>query len=65
LRAVPPSDIKLLAVVKAELSSGARRSARVAESLALLRQFFAPVESLALDDRCAEDYRLIRADLAS
>lgn len=50
-------------MVKAELLHGARRSSRVAENLRLLQRFFAPFPSLPFDDRCAEQYGLIRAEL--
>ena len=65
LRARKPSEIRLSVVVKAELLYGARHSARVAENLALLERFFAPFESLPFDDRCAEAYGAIRAELAA
>jgi tRNA(fMet)-specific endonuclease VapC len=64
LLASSPRDVKLCSVVKAELYFGARHSQRVGENLNLLRDFFAPMESLPFDDRCAEDYGAIRADLA-
>ena len=59
-----PSLIRLSSVVKAELLFGARRSERVQENLELLARFFAPFVSLPFDDRCAEEYGLIRATLA-
>lgn len=63
LRRHDPSEIRLSAVVKAELFYGARRSSRVSENLRLLHRFFAPFVCLPFDDRCAEHYGLIRADL--
>ena len=59
-----PSEIVLCSVVKAELVYGARHSSRVSENLVSLESFFAPYTSLPFDDRCAEHYGLIRADLA-
>ncbi len=59
-----PSDIALCSVVKAELLFGARHSKRVETNLQLLNHFFAPLNSLPFDDRCAEEYGLIRADLS-
>lgn len=59
-----PAEIRLCSVVKAELLCGARHSARVAENLETLARFFAPLASLPFDDTCAEQYGLIRADLA-
>lgn len=58
-----PNEIKLCSVVKAELLFGARRSQRVEANLQLLRRFFAPLQSLPFDDRTAEEYGVIRADL--
>ena len=58
-----PSEIRLSSVVKAELLYGARRSSRVTENLSLLQRFFAPFICIPFDDRCAEHYGLIRADL--
>ena len=64
MRSRPPSEVALCSIVKAELLYGARHSGRVEENLELLDQFFTPLASLAFDDRCAEDYGLIRAQLA-
>ena len=64
LRSTTPHDIRMSAVVKAELSYGALRSARVAENLRLLGEFFAPFLSLPFEDECARHYGQIRADLA-
>jgi tRNA(fMet)-specific endonuclease VapC len=58
-----PSEIRLSSVVKAELLFGARRSGRVQDNLELLARFFAPFTCLPFDDRCAEEYGLIRAAL--
>ena len=63
LRGHDPSEICLCSVVKAELLYGARKSERVAENLRLLADFFAPFVCLPFDDRCADHYGLIRADL--
>lgn len=63
LREHSPTEIGLPSVVKAELLYGARKSRRVAENLALLERFFRPFASVPFDDRCAEHYGLIRADL--
>jgi len=60
-----PSEIRLCSVVKAELFYGARHSLRVDHNLSLLAAFMAPIESLAFDDRCAEEYGAIRAQLVS
>lgn len=63
MQRVPASSIRLCSMVKAELYHGARKSSRVGENLTLLRTFFEPFVSLSFDDRCAEQYGLIRADL--
>lgn len=60
-----PVEIYLCSVVKTELFYGARKSAQVAKNLALVRVFCAPFVSLTFDDRCAEHYGMIRADLES
>lgn len=56
-------EIQLCSVVKAELLHGARKSARPAENLRLLDEFFAPFASLSFDDRCAERYGVVRTEL--
>ncbi len=65
LRDIAPADIALCSIVKAELLFGARHSQKVEANLQLLKQFFAPLNSLAFDDRCAEEYGVIRADLST
>lgn len=64
-RTLSPSDIALCCIVKAELLFGARHSQRVSANLQRLKRFFAPLTSLPFDDRCAEEYAKIRADLSS
>jgi len=63
LAAHAPTDVHLCAIVKAELWHGARRSGRIAENSNLLQRFFEPFSSLPFDDRCAEHYGAIRAEL--
>ena len=65
LRLENPSAIRLSAITKAELLFGARNSARVAANLRLLERFFSPFVSLPFDDRCAEHYATVRADLSA
>ena len=60
-----PAEIALCSVVKAELLFGAQRSARVDSNLQRLNLFFAPLPCFPFDDRCAEHYAMIRADLAA
>ena len=64
LRAETSQEIALSAITRAELLYGARHSSRVTENLRLLARFFAPFASLPFDDRCAEHYGAMRADLA-
>ena len=64
-RSHTPSEIALCSIVKAELLFGARYSRRVSENLQRLKRFFAPLTSLDFDDRCAEEYAQIRADLTA
>jgi len=59
-----PRTLRVCSVVKAELQYGARKSHRVAQNLASLDRFFAPLTSLAFDDACAAEYGLLRADLS-
>ncbi len=59
-----PTEIAICSIVKAELLFGARHSQQVDLNLQRLKFFFAPLVSLPFDDRCAEHYGLIRADLA-
>jgi tRNA(fMet)-specific endonuclease VapC len=63
LRGTPRSQVRLSSIVKAELIYGARKSTRVAENLRLLERFFDTVASLPFDDRCAEEYGLLREEL--
>lgn len=65
MQAHPPSEIAICSVVKAELLYGARHSRRIEANLRLLERFFIPLASLSFDDRCAEDYAVIRAQLAA
>lgn len=64
-RKASPSEIALCSIVKAELLFGARHSKRVEANLQLLNYFFSPLSNLPFDDRCAEEYGLIRADLSA
>jgi len=63
LQATPRSQVRLSSIVKAELLFGARRSSRLADNLRLLKDFFSTLPSLPFDDRCAEEYGLLRAEL--
>ncbi|HYE36212.1 type II toxin-antitoxin system tRNA(fMet)-specific endonuclease VapC [Methylocaldum sp.] len=58
-----PLEIHLCSIVRAELEYGARHSRDVEENLQLLGRFCDPLTSLPFDDRCAEQYGLVREDL--
>ena len=61
-RKIPPREIALCSIVKAELL-GAYHSQRVDANVRLLQELFEPLSSLPFDDRCAEVAGRIRADL--
>lgn len=63
LEVLLPSVIAVCSVVVAELFYGAMKSRRPAETLARQREFLQPFVSLPFDDRAAERYAGIRADL--
>ncbi len=63
-RRASPSEISICSVVKAELLYGARHSKEVEANLSRLALFFSPLSSLPFDDRCAEEYGQIWADLS-
>lgn len=63
LQNATPNEIVLCSVVKAELLYGARHSQKVEANLQRLKQLFAPLSNLSFDDRSAEEYAQIRADL--
>lgn len=63
LKSHHPSHIRLSSVVKAELTYGARKSARPAHNLRVLQSFFAPFRSLSFDDACSQQYGSIRTEL--
>jgi tRNA(fMet)-specific endonuclease VapC len=63
LRALSPSDVTVCSVVKAELFYGAMRSRHPDETLLRQRAFLQPYISLPFEDRAAEFYAGIRADL--
>ncbi|MCC6332891.1 MAG: type II toxin-antitoxin system VapC family toxin [Myxococcales bacterium] len=60
-----PEDVGLSSVVRAELLFGARNSQQVAGNLHRLEVFFAALQSLPFDDRAAEQYGLLRAQLTA
>src|SRR5687768_11138894 len=60
-----PAVIRLCSIVKAELLYGARHSSKIAANLKLLERFIIPFISLPFDDRCSEEYAILRAALTS
>lgn len=64
-RRFSPAEIVVCSVVKAELLYGARHSQRVEANLQHLKLFFSPLASVSFDDRCADEYGQIRADLSA
>jgi tRNA(fMet)-specific endonuclease VapC len=63
LQGLPPNEVALCSVVKAELLYGACKSTNPPTVLAKLRRFFTPFVSLPFDDAVAQAYGTIRADL--
>jgi tRNA(fMet)-specific endonuclease VapC len=61
--AASPATLAVCSVVRAELAYGARKSQRTAEVLARVEAFLEPLPSLPFDDRAADHYGMIRADL--
>jgi predicted nucleic acid-binding protein len=58
-----PASLVVCSVVRAELAFGARKSRRTAETLANVERFLAPLTSVPFDDRAADQYGVIRAEL--
>jgi tRNA(fMet)-specific endonuclease VapC len=65
IRAKSPNELRLCSVVLAELYYGAHRSAKPQANLAKVQAFAQPFLSLPFDDKAAEIYGRIRADLAA
>ena len=63
LKTLPPSDVVLCSVVKAELWYGAHKSLKKEQNLATLDVFFAPFASASFDDAAAQVYGRLRAEL--
>lgn len=60
-----PADIALCSAVKAELLFRALRSEQKEGNLQLLRKLFVPLHRFEFDDKAAEHYAQIRADLTA
>ena len=63
LRELDPGTITMSSVVRAELVYGAKKSRKMAANLRLVNAFFEPFGCLPFDDRAADAYGQIRADL--
>jgi tRNA(fMet)-specific endonuclease VapC len=63
LEKLDPAEVAISAIVKAELTFGARKSIHVAANLRLVDAFLEPFVFLPFDDRAADIYGSIRADL--
>ncbi|GAB4407664.1 MAG: type II toxin-antitoxin system VapC family toxin [Anaerolineae bacterium] len=63
LASLPPDEIAVCSVVKAELFYGAQKSRQPVVTLQRQRQFLDQFVSLPFDDRAAEAYAQIRATL--
>ena len=63
LRSYPPSEIRIPAIVEAELLFGARKSNRSEENLASTRAFLNPFITVPFDSSAAERYAQIRLNL--
>ncbi len=64
LQTLPPTEVAVCSVVKAELFYGAMKSAHPGRTLAQQRLFLDAFTSLPFNDRAAEAYGHIRADLS-
>ncbi len=60
---VKPSQIRLCAIVKAELLFGAMKSQQREKSLQILRKFFAGTKSMDFNDGAAQKFGEIKAHL--
>ncbi len=58
------SEIKIASIVKAELFCGAMKSEKREDNTRKVDKFLLPFEVISFDDRAAEIYAEIRADLA-
>ena len=63
LRAIPPQDVVVCSIVKAELFYGSMKSRAPEQTFAKQRQFLNQFVSLPFDDQAAEVYGRIRAQL--
>lgn len=65
MEAVPPDQIVVCSVIKAELYFGAEKSARKKENTDILDGLFSEMQSLPFDDAAAKHYAKVRAELSA
>ncbi len=65
MRRTLPAEIYLCSIVKAELLLGALKSANPPKNLAVVNAVVATYQSPAFDDKAAEHYASLRAELES
>jgi tRNA(fMet)-specific endonuclease VapC len=63
LLALPPTDVRLPAVVKAELIYGAEKSPRRSENIVIVQKFLAPFQIAPFSSDAASHYGAVRAGL--
>lgn len=59
-----PSQIRVSAIVRAELVFGAHHSKAPAQNLRLVDEFLSPLSCVPFDEKCADEYGVLREDLA-
>ena len=64
LQTLPPAEVRVCAIVKAEMYYGAMKSVDPAHTLAQQQMFLNAFESLPCDDAAALVYGRVRAELA-
>ena len=63
LQSLDISDVAISSITLSELEYGVSKSAAVEKNKLVLTQFLAPIETISFDDKAAEIYGNIRADL--
>ena len=63
LQSLDISDVAISSITLSELEYGVSKSAAVEKNKLALTQFLAPIETISFDDKAAEIYGNIRADL--
>jgi tRNA(fMet)-specific endonuclease VapC len=63
MRTIPPKDLAVCSIVKAELFHGAMKSNNPAQTLAKQQLFLSQFQSLPFDDQAADFYGKVKAYL--